>query len=113
MTRMAGVALVALLGVGVGCTTSIRPVVKPKVEPVYVGDKSCMVQDFATATEVPDGAKNLGWVSVPYTGDDESTYVELRKKICEQGGDALSQPAWVKGLTDDKPELKANAWTLP
>ncbi len=97
-----------------GCATSnIRPVITPKAEPVYIGDKSCMVQDFAGATDVPEGSRNLGWVSVASTGDDEGTYVALRKKICELGGDALSQPAWVKGLSDDAPELKANAWSLP
>jgi hypothetical protein len=44
--------------------------------------------------------------------NDEETYLALRKKICEMGGNALSQPAWVKDPDDEKPQLKANAWAL-
>lgn len=88
---------------------------KPPPKPVYVGDRSCMVQDFEAATDLPSGSKNLGWVSVAQNKDqsDEDTYIELRKKICEMGGDALSQVAWVKDPDDDRPKLKANAWSMP
>ncbi|MGQ0506470.1 MAG: hypothetical protein ACT4TC_14250 [Myxococcaceae bacterium] len=96
-----------------GCARSnIRPDGSPKPKPIYIGDKTCMVQDFPSATDVPEGSQNLGWVSVPYKNDDETTYIELRTKICELGGDAMTQPAWVKGF-DENPELKANAWSLP
>jgi hypothetical protein len=88
---------------------------KPPPQAVWMGDRSCMVQDFDAATDVPDGAKNLGWVSVAESGadDDEQTYIDLRKKICGMGGDALSQPAWVREVNDERPHLKANAWVLP
>ena len=104
----------ALLGlglVGVGCRTQLKPYSKPPATVVYVGDKTCSVYDFASATEVPEGAANLGWVSVPSAGSDEETYVKLREKICSLGGDALSQPAWVR--EGEEVELKANAWVLP
>jgi hypothetical protein len=78
-----------------------------------------MVQDFENATEVPSGAKNLGWVLQPQVRDadgkedDEATYVQLRKRICEMGGDALSQPSWVQDVEDGTHKLKVNAWLLP
>ena len=108
----------ALLGIAACVARTEIRAARPKAPPtpVYVGDRSCMVQDFEGATDVPDGAKNLGWVTVPESGggdSDEDTFIALRKKICEMGGDALSQPAWVKDVDDDRPHLKANAWILP
>jgi hypothetical protein len=88
---------------------------KPPPAPVYVGDKSCMVQDFESATDLPVGSKNLGWIVQAQDNgqSDETTYIELRKKICALGGDALSQVAWVKEPDDDRPKLRANAWLMP
>jgi hypothetical protein len=112
MRRFAGVLVVGLLGF-TACRTTVPPTRKEKVEPAYVGEQGCNVYDFATASEVPEGAKNLGWVSVPMAENDDATFIKLREKICEMGGDALSQPAWVRDEATDRPMLKANAWSLP
>jgi hypothetical protein len=91
---------------------------RPDPAPVYVGDRSCMVRDFEFATDLPEGSKNLGFVTVAEVqtegkDDDEATYVAVRKKICEMGGDALSQAAWIREMDDEHPKLKVNAWALP
>jgi hypothetical protein len=52
-------------------------------------------------------------VEVEIQDTDEDTFIALRQRICEMGGDALSQPTWVKDPSDDKPRLTANAWSLP
>ena len=104
-----------------GCITRTELKVehkRPPPTPVYVGDKSCMVHDYENATDVPEGARNLGFVTVRQVvtegkDDDEATYIEVRKKICEMGGDALSQPAWVRDMDDERAKLKVNAWALP
>ena len=74
---------------------------------------SCNVRDFPSATEVPTGARPLGPVEVESQASDEDTFVALRQRVCELGGDALSQPTWVKDPNDEKPRLTANAWSLP
>jgi hypothetical protein len=106
-------AAVVLATLTSGCRTRLSSVRPPAQQPVYVGDRTCLVQDFPSATDVPDGAKNLGWVSVKDSGNDEQTYIQLREKICGQGGDALSQVAWVQESADEGLVLKANAWSLP
>jgi hypothetical protein len=117
MKHRMGWGWVLLLVVGCMTRTELKPEhKKPPPAPVYVGDKSCMVRDFEFATDLPEGSKNLGFLSTPQVvtdgqDDDEATYIELRKKICEQGGDALSQPAWIKDGAGTK--LQANAWVLP
>ena len=78
----------------------------------------CALGPFAVAfkdgTDVPEGAQNLGWVTVKKGETDEETFVKLREKICGMGGDALSQPAWVRQAGEYEPtHLKANAWVLP
>lgn len=108
----------ALLLASLACAprTQVRPVKKaPPAQPVYLGERSCMVQDFENATDLPDAAKNLGWVEVaqPEGQSDDDTFIALRRRICEMGGDALSQAAWVRDMNDDRPKLKANAWSLP
>ncbi len=96
------------------CRTRIAPYSQPPTSVVYVGDKQCNVHDFPGATDVPEGAKNLGWVSVKSTGNDEETFIKLREKICEMGGNGLSQAAWVREPGEYEPTtLKANAWELP
>jgi len=110
---LATLGLVVLSGL-LGCRTTIKPSVKPTPKFVYVGEKSCGVYDFAAATDVPEGARNLGWVTVKKAETDEDTYVKLREKICEMGGDALSQLAWVSQAGEYEPSfLKANVWSLP
>jgi hypothetical protein len=105
------VALLALCG---GCArTFIAPASAQKGQSASQAQSRCNVRDFDSATDLPQGARSLGPVSVPQGETDEATYVDLRRKICELGGDALSQPAWVKGPEDEKPQLTANAWALP
>ncbi len=111
-----GLLLVAALGLFSSCRTEIVPVVRqlapPKVFKAPPGE--CEVHDYDSATEVPAGAKNLGWIQVKREATDEDTYAALRKKICGAGGDALSQLAWVKEPGEREPSsLKANAWSLP
>jgi hypothetical protein len=107
--------LLSLLALAVGCRTTIAPVRKEPPHMTYVGDKSCSVYDYAAAHDLPDGSKNLGWVQVKrIASDDDATFVALRQKICEMGGDALSQAGWVHDEGDYEPTLlKANAWVLP
>ena len=72
------------------------------------------MRDFPSAVDVPQGSKNVGWVSVPREKTDEETYLALRKAICEKGGDALSQLHWVKEPGVYEPTaLEANAWQMP
>lgn len=117
MSRAAAWVLASwALAIACACTprTLIHPT--PPEEPrseKYVAPGGCNVRDFAAATDLPQGAKNLGWVTVEEQGSDEETFLLLRKKICELGGDALSQVAWVKGPTEERPKLTANAWVLP
>ncbi len=104
---------VALLAAG-ACRTQIQPVVKTTEEAVYVPDQGCDVRDYGSATDVPDGATNLGWVTVKTAGDQDETFKKLREKICQMGGDALSQPHWEHEAGEYEPSLlKANAWRLP
>lgn len=108
--------LLGLALLGAGCRTEIVPVVR-KVPPppkVFTAPSECEVRDYPNATDVPTGAKNLGWVEVPREATDEETYLALRKKICAQGGDALSQLSWVTAPGEREPSsIRANAWTLP
>jgi len=79
-------------------------------------EHGCSVNDFPSATDVPEGSVNLGWVQVPKEATDEETYVKLREAICEKGGTGLSQLHWVNETTKDAPfvfALEANAWKLP
>ena len=97
-----------------GCRTSISPVTRGEEQAAYVPEGGCNVRDFAAATDIPDGAQNLGWVEVENTGNDDETFVKLRQKVCEMGGDAISTPAWVHENGEYKANhLKANAWNLP
>lgn len=115
MSRAALVA-VALLAAA-SCRTEISPLVRkvePKVEAGGAPRTGCDVHDFPSATEVPTGAKNLGWVQVTREASDEETYLKLRQAVCAQGGDALSSLAWVKEVGDVAPtSLRADAWQLP
>ena len=110
-------ALLLALGLlASGCRTEIIPVVRKTPPPprVFTAPSECEVHDFPNATDVPPGAKNLGWVEVKREATDEETYVALRKKICELGGDALSQLAWVTEPGNHDPtSIRANAWAMP
>jgi hypothetical protein len=99
------------------CRTAVAAVTKTEEgEKTYYVDKECTVRDYAAATDVPDGAKNLGLVRVPKEATDEETYLKLREAICAKGGDGLSQLRWVLELgkyNGPPTELEANAWSLP
>lgn len=105
---------VGLVAGGLGaCATQIKAT-KERPDPgLYVADDECVVRDYPGATDVPDGARNLGWVSVRTEESDEETLIKLRKKVCEVGGDAMSQVAWVRETGDPELRLKGNAWALP
>lgn len=108
--------LIAAAVLFAACTprTVIHPVpTGPEAPEKYVRQGGCNVRDFTNATELPTGSKNLGWVTVDQQSSDEDTYLLLRQKICELGGNALSQPAWVKDPSAEIPKLTANAWVLP
>ena len=111
MIRSIAASVVALL---FGACTTVIPI-KKEAPPQTVAEASneCNVRDFVYATDLPRGAQPLGQVAVEPQASDEETYLELRRRICELGGDALSQPAWVKEPTEDYARLTANAWALP
>lgn len=110
-------AVVFACGAFSACTprTLIAPLDETPPSQRYVAPSGCNVRDFASATDLPEGAKNLGWVSLEQQDgqSEDDAMIALRQKICELGGNALSQPAWVKGPSDEKPKLTANAWALP
>jgi hypothetical protein len=109
---LAGLLLIAVCGLG--CRTNLSAQKQAEAKKVYIGDRECMVYDFNASTDVPDGAKNLGWVSVKTTGNDEETFIKLREQVCQLGGDALSSVAWVREANEYEPTtLKGNAWSLP
>ncbi len=108
-----------VLGCVAGCRTQIDPVVKkdpPKVKQRYV-DGECGVHDFPTASDVPAGAKSLGWVKVDRLDTDDATFDALREAICKKGGDGMSQMHWLRAagasVADQPTELEAHAWELP
>lgn len=103
-----------------GCRTEISPLVKAEAPVARVRPRTaaeCQVNDYSTATEVPSGSKNLGWVKVERQGNDEATIELLRKKVCEAGGDAMSQLHWIRAsgasVADPPIELEGNAWSTP
>src|SRR5258706_9948798 len=109
---MKRLALAALLFVA--CRTSIAAEHQPPPPNIFKAPGSgCSVNDFPSATDVPEGSVNLGWVQVPKESSDEETYVKLRETICAKGGTGLSQLHWVNETTKDAPfvfALEANAW---
>lgn len=116
---MKALPLLVALALGAGCRTQIDPVVKkepPKAKARYV-EGECSVQDFPMASDVPAGAKSLGWVKVDRAESDDATFDKLREAICKKGGDAMSQMHWLRApgasVADQPVELEANAWSLP
>lgn len=102
------------------CRTEIQPIVKgdgPAKKLTARGPAECHVHDFPTATDVPSGAKSLGWVKIDRLENDEATFEALRKKVCELGGDAMSQLHWIRAsgasVADPPVELEGNAWSIP
>jgi hypothetical protein len=112
MIRPTAAVLLALLSAS--CVrTFIQPTSDDEAQGQYGRSYSCNVRDFASATDVPTGARPLGQVEVETQASDDDTFIALRQRICEMGGDALSQPTWVKDPSDERPRLTANAWSLP
>lgn len=111
--------LLLLALVFAGCRTEIQPLVKqdPVARKSRLVEGECNVHDFPTASEVPAGAKNLGWVKVAHGDNDEATFEALRKAVCAMGGDAMSQMHWLRAagasVADHPVELEGNAWVLP
>lgn len=102
-----------------GCRTEISPIVKEEA-PVSRGvmrTAECHFRDFPSATDVPAGAKSLGRVKVDRLETDEATFEALRKKVCEMGGDAVSQMQWLRApgasVADAPVELEGNVWATP
>ncbi len=109
-------ALLALVVAGSACRTEIRPAVKVvEVKKVLEKDAECVVHDYRSATDVPAGAVNIGWVVVPRAENDDDTFQKLREAVCAKGGNALSQAHWNRppgaSVADVPTELEANAWT--
>ena len=113
---MRGLLLLVLLA---GCRTEISPMVKREITAGRMKQRAaeCEVHDFPTATEVPANSKALGWVKVSRAESDEVTFEKLRKKVCELGGDAMSQMHWIRAsgasVADPPVELEGNAWSMP
>lgn len=104
-----------------GCRTTLTPWTPPAAAPVAQvrprGPEDCQVNDYATASEVPAGSKNLGWIKVERQASDDATIELLRRKVCEAGGDAMSQLHWLRAsgasVADPPIELEGNAWATP
>lgn len=109
----------ALAMLAAGCRTRIDPVVKkePPKQKVRFVDGECSVHDYPMASDVPAGAKSLGWVKVRREETDDATFEKLREAICKKGGDGMSQLHWIRApgasVADQPVELEANAWELP
>jgi hypothetical protein len=114
---MRKLALLAL--VVAGCRTEISPIVKDDA-PVARGSRpetECQVRDYQSTNDVPARSKPLGRVSVERQATDDATFEALRKKVCELGGDAISQIHWIRApgasVADAPIELEASAWATP
>jgi len=112
--------LLLVLTIGVwGCRTEIVPyVVKgPEKLKTRMVDQGCEATDYPAGTDVPTGAKNIGWIKVDRKENDEATFAALREAVCKAGGDAFSQMRWIRAsgasVADPPIELEANAWVLP
>lgn len=110
------ILLVTVVGL-VGCRTGIQAHPVRNASDIFnPPEGECRVHDYSEASDVPEGAKNLGKVEVERQASDEETYLALRQVICAKGGDALSSLRWVFELGQRQGEpktLEANAWLLP
>jgi hypothetical protein len=112
--------LILLSLVFAGCRTEISPQVREDAPVTKRGpraDAECSVRDYPTATDMPVGSKSLGWVKMERQATDDATFEALRKKVCEMGGDAISQMHWIRApgasVADPPIELEASAWVTP
>ncbi len=110
--------LLTLALVLAGCRTEILPVVKkPDTGPrVRLVDQGCEATDYPAGTDVPSGAKNIGWVRVDRLENDDLTFAALREAVCKAGGNAFSQMRWIRSagasVADPPIYLEANAWLV-
>ncbi len=101
-----------------GCRTEIRPTIRQEL-PVQTRAPSgeCAVHFFATALDVPQTAKGLGWVKVARAEGEDETFAKLREAVCAMGGNGYSQAHWLRpsdvSVADPPTELEANAWFVP
>lgn len=110
-----GPALLAGALLASSCRTEIRPLVKSEPRATRrEAPGECSVHDYASATDVPAGAENLGWVAVPRQPTDDETFNTLREAVCAKGGNAFSQAHWNRAagasIADPPTDLEANAW---
>lgn len=112
--------LLVVLLLASACRTEIKPLVrqeplKKKVRNTATGE--CAVNDYPTATDLPSGSQNIGWVTVKRLATDDETFEALRKEVCARGGDAMSQMHWIRApgasVADPPVELEGNAWVTP
>jgi hypothetical protein len=102
-----------------GCRTEIVPLVKapPPSLRVRMVDQGCEATDYPSGTDVPAGARNIGWVKVDRQQDDDATFAALREAVCKAGGNAFSQMRWIRpagaSVADPPISLEANAWDVP
>ncbi|MFL5319619.1 MAG: hypothetical protein ACJ790_08165 [Myxococcaceae bacterium] len=109
-------AAVALMVLASSCRTTISPIKRPKDPEVYVVSNDCTVRYYDTTEDLPEGSKSMGRITVPIAENEDETYLALRKKICDAGGNALTSLTWGKSSTEttaQRTELQADAWVLP
>jgi hypothetical protein len=101
-----------------GCRTEIAPVVKkPDLGPrARLVDQGCEATDYPAGTDVPAGAKNIGWIQVDRLETEDLTFAALREAVCKAGGNAFSQMRWIRSagasVADPPIHLEANAWVV-
>ncbi|MCA3013509.1 MAG: hypothetical protein INH41_14090 [Myxococcaceae bacterium] len=101
------------------CRTEIAPLVMqaPSGPKVRLVDEGCEAADYPSGADVPQGAKNIGWVKVERRETDDATFSALREAVCRAGGNAFSQMRWIRApgasVADPPIELEANAWDVP
>lgn len=109
-----------LLLIVASCRTEIVPALRreqSKTPRVRLVDQGCEANDYPAGTDIPAGARNLGWVKVDRAQSDEVTFAALREAVCKAGGNAFSQMRWIRAsgasVADPPIELEANAWDVP
>ncbi|MBE2254387.1 MAG: hypothetical protein IAE78_32970 [Myxococcus sp.] len=102
-----------------GCRTEILPAMK-KADPgpkTRLVDRGCEATDYPAGTDVPAGAKNIGWIRVDRLENDDDTFAALREAVCKAGGNAFSRTRWIRAagasVADPPVHLEANAWSVP
>lgn len=101
------------------CRTEIKPLIRDETVKKKVRNtvNDCSVHDYPTATDLPTGSQNIGWITVKRMATDDETFEALRKEVCAKGGDAMSQMHWIRAsgasVADPPVELEANAWVTP